>query len=104
MRPVKAAVGEAGFGSPDRLTDGQVEIVRRDKQLAAAHPELQQPRADVDECGPPLACQDTRIDAVVEIQEEVGTAEHRVGRALARAAAGSESERAAWPVHDLRGP
>jgi len=66
MRPVRAEVGEAGFRSSDRLTDGQVEIVRRDKQLAAAHPELQKPRVDVDECGPPQACQDARIDAVVE--------------------------------------
>jgi hypothetical protein len=29
---------------------------------------------------------DARIDAAVEIEEEVGTAEHRLGRALTRAA------------------
>jgi hypothetical protein len=59
MRPSEGrSRGEAGFRSSDRLTDGQVEIVRQDKQLARGSPELQQPRVDVDEPGPPQACQD----------------------------------------------
>src|SRR5262249_47317425 len=47
VQPEQAAVREPRRGCPDRLADGEVEVVAAHTDLAGADPELEQARVDV---------------------------------------------------------
>ena len=53
-------------------------------ELSPTNPELQQPRIDVDQGGATKATEDVRVDGVVEVDQQIRSAEHRFGSVLAR--------------------
>ena len=73
--PGDAAVRKQRAGGADRLTGREIDVVSGDAQLSGADPELEQARIDVHQGGTAEACEELLIDAVVEIQEEVGGTE-----------------------------
>ena len=79
VMPAETAIGNLATGLPDGLPGGEVDIVSRHGELSATGPELEQPRIDVHQRRAPEACQQARIDRVVEVQQQVGALVQRFG-------------------------
>ena len=72
-RPLEPAVRKARAGRTDGLPDREVDVVRRNLQGAGADPDLGQPGVDIDERRAPGARQQPGVDAVMEVEHEVGS-------------------------------
>jgi hypothetical protein len=53
--------------------------VREHGELAGAYPKLQQPRVDIHQCAAPNAGEQSGIDRVVKVQQEIRPPQNRLG-------------------------
>src|SRR5205814_7613164 len=74
--PRDTAIGNQRAGRAHRLAGREVDVVGGDAQLPGADPELEQAGIDVHERGAAEAGEELLLDAVIEIQEQVGGAEY----------------------------
>src|SRR6266567_3962742 len=77
MQPLQPTIGKARRVSPYSLPSREVQIMPWNRKLAAADPELQQPRINVHQRRASEARKQRRRDSVVKIQEQVRAFEDR---------------------------
>lgn len=69
--PLQSAIWKQGGGRSHRFARGEVAIMRRNDELSPADPKLEQSRIDVDQGRASKAGQQSGVDRVVEVQQEV---------------------------------
>jgi hypothetical protein len=74
-----------GGAAGDVLTRRQVDVVRLELQLLRVDPELEEPGVDVDERRSTELRQQAGLDAVFEVQQEVGAPKDRKRLSLVHA-------------------
>src|SRR5438093_405764 len=79
MNPRQAAIREPGRRCPHGFAGGQIAVVWGHGELAGADPKLEQSRVDVHECRAPDAREQSSVDRVVKVQQQVRASKNRLG-------------------------